>query len=99
MQLVKRQYRKGTFMTSMEEKNYTKCIVTDLMPGYILKKIVLVIRPTHTVQRVIDDLKCLLTYSEFDIILQPADETMDMVGFSSSFIPSYEFSQHHIYIS
>lgn len=54
-----------------QEPKTVLCVVADLTPNSQQKKVTIVVHPTHTVEKVINDLKDLFSYSDLDLILQP----------------------------
>ena len=59
----------------------TQCAVFDKTPNSEQQKINIIVRPTHTVDKVIKDIGTQYPYKTFDLILQPVDEKKDLVRF------------------
>ena len=57
----------------------TQCAVFDKTPNSEQQKINIIVRPTHTVEKVIKDITTQYHYKGFDLILQPVDEKQDLV--------------------
>lgn len=58
-------------MVQFDQDKSTQCAVYDQTPDSEQKKINIVVRPAHTVAKVISDIKTQYRYDNFELILQP----------------------------
>ncbi|XP_055385651.1 ubiquitin carboxyl-terminal hydrolase 47 [Condylostylus longicornis] len=61
-------------MVCLTEDEQTICTIHDTTPGSSQKKISIIVRPNHTVAKVIHDIKTQFSYENFDLILQPPEK-------------------------
>ncbi|XP_073842296.1 ubiquitin specific protease 47 isoform X2 [Musca autumnalis] len=58
-------------MVQFDQDKSTQCAVYDQTPDSEQKKINIVVRPAHTVAKVISDIKTQYRYENFELVLQP----------------------------
>ncbi|XP_005184673.2 ubiquitin carboxyl-terminal hydrolase 47 [Musca domestica] len=58
-------------MVQFDQDKSTQCAVYDQTPDSEQKKINIVVRPAHTVAKVISDIKTQYRYDSFELVLQP----------------------------
>lgn len=63
-----------------QEHDYNQCVVIDQTPDSHQKKIIMVVRSTYTIAKIIDDIEALFSYTDTEVVLQPTDVDRDLVG-------------------
>lgn len=56
------------------EEGSAQCVILNMMPGAITRKIILTVRPSYKLSTLFNDIKNQMQVDNFDISLQPSSE-------------------------
>lgn len=61
------------------EEGSTQCVILNMMPGAVNKKIILTVRPSYKVSTLFSDIKNQMQVESFDMSLQSSAEEEEVI--------------------